>query len=351
MADRLVMAYWDCPYCNTKKIKGTDQVCPNCAHQRDKDIKCYMDQGNIEYLSEEEAKNKGKGADWICPYCDSLNSIQDTTCIACGAPKEEAKFDYFHREEKPQPVSQTPPPAPKKPQTPSKPAKKKSRAPIFALILLLAIGGIFMALKPHKTVFIANAVNWFTTVEVEAYETVEESDWSIPAGGREKSHKKEIYSYNHVIDHYETVQKTRRVKIGTHTEYKYEDNGDGTFREVPYSVDDYGDETYEEEEPVYVDVPVYKTKYYYEIDKWIPKRKVENTGSDAQPVYKDPELASNERESGRNVSYKVTGCLADKEDKIVTIEVSENMWKKFLSNNRQNCEANRLGNITFPEEE
>ncbi len=350
MADRIVMAYWDCPYCNTKKIKGTDQVCPNCAHQRDKDIKCYMDQGNIEYLSEDEAKNKGKGADWICPYCDSLNSIQETACIACGAPKEESKYDYFHREEQPQPASPPPAPAPGNTSVSSGQAKKKKRAPLFALILLLAIGGIFMALKPHDTVFIASAVNWYTTVGVEAYETVEESDWQIPAGGREKSHKKEIYSYNHVIDHYETEQRTRRVKTGSHTEYKYVDNGDGTYKEVPYSVDDYGDETYEEEVPVYVDIPVYKTKYYYEIDKWIPKREVKNSGSDDNPVYKDPQLASNERESGRNVTYKVTGCLADKEDTTKTLEISETMWKKFLNDNRQKCTANRIGNITFPDE-
>lgn len=356
MADRIVMGYWDCPYCQNKKIKGTIQVCPGCGHQRDKDIKCYMDRDNVEYLSEEAAKTKGKGADWICPYCDSMNSVHAKSCIACGALKEESKYDYFHREDSTksgqtmQGQGSTPRMSPA-PWPASGTNNRNKKIFAFAALFVLLVGVMFFWLKPRESVFIANSVDWYTAVSVEAYETVQESDWSIPSGGRERSHREEIYGYDRVIDHYETVEKTRQVKVGSHTETEYEDNGDGTYTERQVVVDDYGPETYTEQVPVYKDVPIYRTKYYYDIDKWIPKREVTNSGTDDRPVYIEPDLASNERESGRTTKYKVTGYLIDKEDKIRTLEVSEHIWNKFLENKRQKCKANRMGEITFPESE
>ena len=364
MAEKIVMGYWDCPYCYTEKIKGTDQVCPHCGHQRDKDIKCYMDKDHVEYLSDEAARNKGKGADWICPYCDSMNPVHETSCIACGAPKEEAKYDYFHREDKPHSgqtasgqvhttagVSANSGGNDRKNVNRNRLSGKYIKASVFAVLFVMIVAGLFFALKPKDTVFIANSVNWYTTVYVDAYETVQESDWNLPADGRERYHQQEIYGYDKELDYYETVEKTRDVKIGSHTETEYEDNGDGTYKEISIEVDDYGTETYTEEVPVYKDVPIYRTKYYYDVDKWIPKREVTNSGTDQTPVYKEPELASNERESKRSTEYKVTGFLIDKEDKIKTLEVSEHVWKKFLENKRQKCKANRLGEITFPESE
>ena len=79
--DRIVMGFWDCPYCDKKEIQGTLRNCPGCGRPRG-DTKCYMKSRNHEevvrnghYLTEEQAKTKGKGADWICAYCDCSNSV------------------------------------------------------------------------------------------------------------------------------------------------------------------------------------------------------------------------------------------------------------------------------------
>lgn len=96
MSERLVMGFWDCPYCHTKKIKGTLQDCPNCSATRGKDTKFYMDSSNPhQYLTEEESSNKGKGADWMCDYCRSYNSAVSTTCKNCGAHRQSSNKDYF----------------------------------------------------------------------------------------------------------------------------------------------------------------------------------------------------------------------------------------------------------------
>ena len=92
---RLVMMYWDCPYCDSHHIKGTDRECPSCGHPRGTSTSFYMDPNHKEYLTEEQAQTKGKGADWLCPACDCLNSVLDNTCKSCGASKGASKADYF----------------------------------------------------------------------------------------------------------------------------------------------------------------------------------------------------------------------------------------------------------------
>ena len=68
---KLVMGYWDCPVCGTKEIRGDVQNCPACGRARG-DVKFYMknytegeireenERGDIEYLSEDEAKYVSK---------------------------------------------------------------------------------------------------------------------------------------------------------------------------------------------------------------------------------------------------------------------------------------------------
>ena len=51
-----VMGYWDCPVCQTKKIKGTVRDCPNCGAPRGKDVRFYMDGEDVRLTEEEEKK-------------------------------------------------------------------------------------------------------------------------------------------------------------------------------------------------------------------------------------------------------------------------------------------------------
>ena len=61
---KLVMAYWDCPFCGSQGIRGDVMTCPSCGRARG-DVKFYMkdhaegqtreqgDTADIEYVDEE----------------------------------------------------------------------------------------------------------------------------------------------------------------------------------------------------------------------------------------------------------------------------------------------------------
>ena len=99
MAKKIVEGLWDCPYCGQKGIGGLVKSCPNCAHPQDADTKFYLGEKKA-YLDEEKAKDYGKGADWTCSFCGSLNRYGNANCVNCGAQREDSSGDYFENRKK-----------------------------------------------------------------------------------------------------------------------------------------------------------------------------------------------------------------------------------------------------------
>lgn len=353
-----VMGYWDCSYCGNKKIEGLKRDCPNCGNPRGSDVRFYVDKENIVYLTEEQAAGKGKGADWLCPYCDKLNPVTATSCIGCGAPKEESTNDYFTKDISPSNTSakeynscerESEEYSPQQSE-PLQPVRKVSDSSNYRhfinwkliCIILTAfvfVGSLIALFTPKQKNFTLTGFQWERSINIESYETVNESDWYVPTGGRVQYTREEVRDHDTVLDHYETVTKTRRVVVGYH--YEYKDNGDGTFDEV--KVDDYGNEEYTEQEPVYKEVPIYDTKYYYEIERWIYKRSVNTSGIDHNPVWGEVQLSDNEREGSKNTVYKVLGYY--KKGKPKTIKVNDEIWNKMASKREYVVKTNSTGAI------
>ncbi len=357
MADRIVMGYWDCKYCGTNGIEGIRRDCPNCGHPRDKDVKFYMKSksheevvANNDYLSDKQAATKGKGPDWECSFCGALNSTLSNSCKSCGHLRDESDVDYFRMRAREDAENGTG--AERSSYLNHDAAGYGSDTPIFstgktnvrvenlegsnwkkillAVIALLVICGIVWSAIPHtKTLQVLNK-NWEYHIQIEEYRYVADSGWDLPSGADLNRTASEIHHYNSVIDHYET--KTRyyeeRVQSGSHTEYSYSDNGDGTFTEHSYSVPDYDyvtrSETYQD--PVYVQVPVYRTKYYYHLWRWVYKREVKTSGVNDEPYYGDMNLEENERESTKYESYSLDVYDAKKKDDVRTYRINRREW-------------------------
>lgn len=85
-----VWGYWDCPYCDTKKIRGDNKHCPNCAAPIEPGTKFYMDKQDKlhpDYVPEEQ---KSTAANRECLYCHAQNDAKLTYCPNCGTHKGES---------------------------------------------------------------------------------------------------------------------------------------------------------------------------------------------------------------------------------------------------------------------
>lgn len=335
--NKIVKGYWDCPYCDSKGLDGLIDNCPNCGKQKPQDTKYYMKSGIKEYVSETELNAAGitleecdgNHPDWICNFCNQLNDDSEEYCVACGAPKTSATHTYGQKEIKPEiPDTTKTADIPKTSDTDfaeyefsvyqkdaSESSKQKSLKDILRKLPFLQIFSIlalfcFIAFLfwPVKYTVTVNGFSWMRNIYIQEEQTFKENGWSVPANARVYNTTQEIKSYVSILDHYETVPeiKTRQVLDHYDTEYYYRDNGNGTFTEISNQVPVYRTETYTDyvEKPVYRDEPVYATKYYYEIDRWMVINTITSSGNDKNPYWEtDYEMRSDWKDDKRSEQY------------------------------------------------
>ena len=362
---KLVMGYWDCPFCSSKGIRGDVVNCPSCGRARG-DVQFYMkdyaegetreenDRSDVEYLSEEQAKYVSKNPDWYCSFCNSLNSDNAQFCGNCGASREDSESNYFQMLEKKKAREAAEAAA----QSGNRPLQKPSRKPlVIILAILLVIVGIFVFMNGNKTAgdLTVTALNWVRNINIEENRMYSESGWELPAGAEKTDAKKEIHHYDQVLDHYENVQVQRSRQVVDHYEtyYTYSDNGNGTFSEVPHERPVYTTEYYTEtvKQPVYRSVARYATKYYYNIWRWTPSRDVTASGDDHNTAWPEVTLADNEREGQRSEAYRFTVEHTQKKKPSETYRLDENDWMNLNVGDQIYITAKRSGSKPYISDE
>lgn len=358
---RLVELRWNCQYCGTKDILGRYQACPNCGMKRDENFSAHLpDDIKSNYVPKEKEKTICRNPDWYCGYCNTFNSDSVTSCTSCGASRSESEYNYFtlrkHKRENRLNSEKESKEIKQEIKT-----SKKSFKPILAyssiaiaifFAVILTIWGIVALVTPKQVEMEVTKVSWFRSINIEKLKTVEESDWSLPNNARLKYTQDEIYTYKKIIDHYET--KTREIKreriVGYDTYYTYTDLGNGYAEEEEHEIPKYETyyETEEYKEPVYVQVPVYKTKYYYDIDKWVYERSIKTSGSDKSPYWGEFTLKSKEKEASRSENFKVEGILKEKRE-TDTYTISYEDWKKINVGDNIILKVPFLGTATLME--
>lgn len=328
---RIIEGVWDCVYCGANKVRGGSRECPQCGHPRDENIEFYMDDSQNYVLDEALAEKARQGPDWVCQFCDCLNSATVSVCESCGSAKDTETKDYFEnlqeRQEKregegaPQSANDTSESADNHQSELSSKAKadggnhfdwgRALKISAAALLVIVLIAGMVMLFTPREVSGTVVDMSWSRSVEIEEYKTVRETGWSIPSGGREVSRSEELHHYNSVISHYETKTRTYTEKVLDHYEEYvsgYRDLGNGYFEKITSQRPVYRTETRTEiyEEPVYIQVPVYETKYVYDIEKWIHQTYKRTSGSDKSPYWSDYECKENERTGAKAETYAIT---------------------------------------------
>lgn len=383
MVNKKVEGYWICSHCGTKDIGGLTKTCPNCGQPQAKGLKFYVKSGTKKYLDSEISENYGKGADWVCPYCGSYNRYNAINCKNCGAEKASAEIDYFGKpvkintentNENPNSgehiiINETFQPETYEVKELQSPCNKDESSDrlyniknnhdkntsaystfqsflkninlsdvlgLFGIgITLITVIMLLISIFTPKTfdAWVSDKT-WSRSINIQELRTLKESDWSVPYGGRIYDEKQEIRDYDHIVDHYDTIEHQESKEEFDYYEYSYIDNGDGTFDEIKepiYKTVYY--KTYETV-PVYVDIPIYDTKYYYEIDRWCYDRTEKATGNLDNPYWPEFSLDHNEREAEKSEKYTI--YFETRKEKTYSINVSYQEWLEYNMNEEYN---------------
>ena len=393
----------DCKYCDTKAIKGSHRECPNCGKVRDANTDFYLPKSKV-YVPEDEAKKINKNPDWVCEYCEQLNSDNDKFCKSCGAPREKEGSNYFEyrerkklKEKKSYNVEDSYDSTSEEKDNISYYDEVKTQSDrvessvsskdvsrrgqkyksaiysesnsfgkfkdklnvyinwkaVISVVLCVAavIGLVYLFIPKEKEVTILE-LGWERVISIEKYKTFDESGWTLPTNARLKYSQNEIHHYDQVIDHY--VTKTRQVQKERLVGYEdyvvgTRDLGNGYFEEITSSRPVY--ETYYEneeyQEPVYKDVPRYQTKYYYEIDRWVYERSVKTAEMNQEPYWGDVILGDKEREGSRNEVYLAK--VVDKKNKESTMYFDYTVWNEFKTDQVVKVKVDLFGNAKLSE--
>lgn len=319
--EKIVKMFWDCGQCGRKDIDGLIDICPSCGKQKSADVKYHLTNKSVE-VSEEELNSAGiakkecdgNHKEWVCLYCNQLNNWADKSCRACGAAKAEAEKEYGGTEiikDTPKSVVDTPKPEHETEPEPEQVTSKKSKGGLVkALVAFITLFAVVTLFWPHTKIVTITDLSWNRCITVEEQKTIKESNWSVPSGGRVYKTKREFKCYRDVLDHYETVSKQKSRQVIDHYDisYTYEDNGNGTARQIEHKTPVYKTEYYTEteREPVYRQEPVYATKYYYEIDRWYKVQDYKSEGNDHEAYWNtDYTLNKKERDTTRSEKYYV----------------------------------------------
>lgn len=319
--EKLVMGYWDCATCSTKHINGTIRDCPSCGQPRGDDVNFYMDTDHKEYVTDESIIDRfDDGPDWLCPACGALNNYNDTSCKGCGTTKNESSKDYFSAK------------LVEDDRIQEEPIRNKDKDRFIKIgsivsIVLLFMMGLWLLLSPSTVTLNVTSIHWTHTTNIEKYKEVYENDWMLPSDARLDHTSKEIKKYESVLDNYKTETYTEKVQTGTKSVVKYKDNGNGTFTEYTVQEPVYENVTKTREVPVYKDVPIYSTKYYYYVYKWVPDHNAVTQGYDKNTYWSELNLDDNEREGKKTTKYEITGLIDSKDTK--TYELDYSLWKQF----------------------
>ncbi len=351
-------ARWDCQFCGGKAILGRHKSCPTCNQSRPAGTTFYL--VDDETTSDEKVLAQARvGPDWICAYCSSSNRADAAQCHHCLAPRLESTESQAVKEyglgAAPTTGDMTVPEAAAAPAATAASARPRGRRRSvtlglvgLALLLLCSCAtAIFFLTRTDNVSVTVASLEWERSIEVERLTTVVEEDWSLPAGARLLEQNEAIRSYNRVQVGTERRQRevAEQIQTGQRTYVcGQRDLGNGFFEDIecqePVYETRFRTEFYDE--PVYEEVPVYATRYRYEIDRWVTDRTARVEGRDGAPFWPEvPDAGPTIRAGSRSERYVVV--FVDDEGQNYSLEFDEAAWRRFAVGERHTLAVNSFG--------
>jgi hypothetical protein len=341
---------WDCPNCGTKRNRGPFKCCPNCGKPHGDDVEFYLPDDARVVDNDEELNKANLGPDWKCQYCGGDNRADFPFCTGCGSNREGAPLREVKEEridEKPPREEEPPPPEPLR----KSPLKSILIGCGCLSLFFIVIFTAFLMNLPKAQVATVSGLRWERSVDIESLRAVRDSAWEseTPLGARILSRFRELHHNDRVQTG--SVTKTRvvhdKVKTGTEKVKVGKKNmGNGYFKEIyeekPIYKDVQRTETYQE--PVYANVPVYRMKVTYEIDRWQALSKAQKNGDDKNALWPDVKPHHRERLGARKEAYYVF-FTAPKGEKYTYRTENASEWQSFEMGKKYKVDVDKKGNV------
>lgn len=325
VSERILEGRWDCEDCGRTGIGGIPKSCPGCGAGRDPinqpSETPYLDGDATDITGTSVAAELGTRPDRICDHCGQANHADASSCRGCGQALDvtdetvptRTYTGIRHHIPKitgRRPTSSTSSssrtgsagrstfasartataravaPAARALGTPARRAAAGGVA-VVALVAVVWVSWAFAFATKPVTVEVTDLA-WSRGVEVEEFRTLQKSSFDPPGDARIHRSYQAVHHHRQVPDGYATETRSRQVAYSsTCTRSVTVDNGNGTFsqRTESYSCTQYRSETYTTQVQQYRSEPVYRTKYDFEIDRWVTDFFFTVDDSDAELPY------------------------------------------------------------------
>lgn len=308
---------WTCPNCNTENL-GMQKTCKNCGSPQPENVQFHAPQQQDLLTDEKKVGEAAKGANIHCPYCNTRNPADATTCSQCGGDLTGGTQRVTGKVVGATDATQA------KPALAAQPAKAASffrwwmLIPMGCLLMICCvIGGYLLFYRESVTGTVQN-VNWQRVIPIQEIRDVTRSDWKdeIPSGADIGSCDLKYRGSQDSPAAYSTeVCSTELV-----------DQGNGAAQVVENC-------SYE----VYDDYCKYTAQEWQEVDQAVAQ------GNDTNPAWPNVQLAGGQREGERKEIYKIVFDTS-KGIKEYTTD-NESLFRQLQPGSTWTLEINPLGMI------
>lgn len=335
---RKVLGYielvWTCDSCQTKN-PGAIRSCTSCGAPQPFGVRFEkVDADTFNYIKDEALIRMAKsGPDKHCPYCGTRNPAEAQICVKCGGDLTVGATSRPVGAIVQKQTAQDPQPTTSKAANPTGNLRQESTSskstpkwlPILGILLLvfcLAFGAWFFTKASRSESLDATVTQtyWLRKVEIEAYQLVQEKDWSenIPVGAR---------SYNCSMRH--------RSDSDT-----YQPNSTEVCGE-PYTIDT-GTGIGKVVQDCYYEV--YEEYCSYDTMQWVVIDTLKLDGYDTQASWPARALTSEQRVGNSTESYVIT-FLGEGEN--YTYRTTDyNLFQQAFQGSKWVIKINGFGDVT-----
>ena len=362
---------WRCLRCSTVNL-GRNLNCLTCGVKRSDDVEFFLDADAAALSDENLLSRANAGADWICRYCSGNNRATHQQCSSCGSARSDKDKQLIEetrdvggwteqaRKAAARPNNFQPPPQQRK-------SFFSSRLFKFGLIgagglmaTFVALFGvlIYIGAASYSTEVEVTGLEWTRVIEIEEYKTVSETAWEgeVPPNARVQSQSRAVHHTDKVPDGTHTIPETYTEEVSDGSE-RYvcgtTSKKNGFFEDKYCTRTKYKTvtKTRNRTETVYKDVPVYKIRYNYLIDKWVTVDEKTTSGTDFNPQWAAVQTDNvRTRQGKRTETYNLLCKELGGDNKPHKIKLTAENWSRFKSGERLHGKTDFFGDLVSIDE-